>query len=301
MMKNLSRFHPAAVCAYFLCVQLPVVFGINPVTAGTALPAGLLLWFVSDERATLRGAAFYLALPVISGAINPVFNHNGVTVLFFLNGNPVTREAVLYGAALGLVISAALLWARCFTAVMDTDRILCVLGRLNPRLSLVLSMTLRYIPLLRRQTEKTREAGRAVGLIREENAPDRIRGGARIFSGLVTWALENGAVTADSMVARGYGSGRRSRYRLYPWTRSDTVLAVFSAAMLLGVLAARLSGSIGYTWYPVFRTPAPGAASLAAYTAFAVLCLAGPALNLAERWVWHRRMMHLPGEENSHG
>ena len=293
-MKSLSRFHPASVCAYFLCVQLPVVFGINPVTAAIGLGTGLLLWLLTDEKRSVRGVAFYLALPVLSGLINPVFNHNGVTVLFFINGNPVTGEAGLYGAVMGLVISAALVWARCFTAMMDSDRLLCVTAALHPRLSLVLSMALRYIPLLRRQTTKTREACRAMGLMREENAPDRLRSGARVFSGLVTWALENGAVTADSMTARGFGIGRRSRYRLFAWERGDTLLAALSVGLLAVLLAARLTGRIGYTWYPVFRSAGFSLPGLAGYAAYAALCLTGSALEVLERRAWAGRLARVP-------
>ena len=143
-MKSLRHFHPTAVCVYMGCVLLPVTFGINPVTAGIGLAAGMLLWLLLDEGRGRRSVLFYVGLPILSGVINPIFNHNGVTVLFFLNGNPVTGEAVLNGTVLGLVISAALLWARCFTAVMDTDRLLCVTGVLSPRLSLVLSIVMVY-------------------------------------------------------------------------------------------------------------------------------------------------------------
>ena len=296
-MKSLSRFHPGTVCVYLLCVLLPVMFGINPITAGIGLGTGMLFWLMLEENARARSAAFYLLLPVVSGIINPVFNHNGVTVLFFLNGNPVTREAALNGAALGLVISAALLWARCFTLLMDTDRLLCVTGALSPRLSLVLSMTLRYIPLLRRQAGKTREAARAMGLMREDNAPDRLRSGMTVFSGLVTWTLENGAVTADSMTARGYGSGRRSRYRAFCWTRSDTAMTMLSLG-LLGLLAgARMTGDIGFVWYPVYHGTAPTVFGIIGYAAYAALCLTGAALESMERWFWQRRLAQIPGEE----
>ncbi len=307
-MKALSGRHPLAVCVYFLCVQVPVIFGINPVTAGIALLCGLWLWRLTDREAGLRGMLLYLAIPLLSSLINPLFNHNGVTVLFFLNSNPVTLEAFLNGLALGLVIGAALVWARCFTAVMDTDRLLCVTGALSPKLSLVLSMTLRYIPLLRRQAGKTREAQRAAGLMREANPPDQLRSGARVFSGLVTWALENGVVTADSMTARGFGSGRRSRYRVFPWERGDTVLACCSLLLLAVPVTARLLGRIGYVWYPVLQVPAPDGWSLAAYGAFGLLCLLGSGMALAEGYQWKRMLARLPegacgpgGEEGSHG
>lgn len=36
--------------------------------------------------------------------MNPVFNHQGVTILFYLNnGNPITKESILYGVAAAYV------------------------------------------------------------------------------------------------------------------------------------------------------------------------------------------------------
>jgi energy-coupling factor transport system permease protein len=284
--------HPAAVCLYFVCALLPVIWGVNPVSAGISLISGILLWYLTESRPKLKSLIFYLCIPAASTVINPLFNHNGVTVLFFLNSNPVTREAVLYGLVLGLIISATLIWARCFSSAMDTDRFLALAGRLYPKLSLVLSISLRFIPLLRRQASATREAQAAAGMRREDNGFDRIRNGALVFSGLTTWALETGILTADSMTARGYGVGRRSRYRVFPWERADTLLSLLSLLLLGGYGAAHLLGALGYTWYPVLTVPAAMPWTWIGYACFLLLCLLGPALEIADRLRWRR----LPSE-----
>lgn len=42
-------------------------------------------------------------------ALNALFNHAGVTMLFYLpNGNPVTREALCYGAAAAAMFAAVI-------------------------------------------------------------------------------------------------------------------------------------------------------------------------------------------------
>ena len=41
---------------------------------------------------------------------------------------------------------------------------------------------------------------------------------------LLDFQLENGIITADSMTARGYGIGRRSRFSLFRWRRGDALL-----------------------------------------------------------------------------
>ena len=70
-----------------------------------------------------------------------------------------------------------------------------------------------------------------------------------MLSGLVDHALEGSVEMADSMVARGYGAGRRTTYRTYRLTRRDVALlgvqAVLVAAMLMaGIPQARFVPNI---------------------------------------------------------
>ena len=41
-----------------------------------------------------------------------------------MNGNAVTAEALLCGVSLGITLVAALVWFRCFNAVMTSDKLL---------------------------------------------------------------------------------------------------------------------------------------------------------------------------------
>ena len=283
---SLRNRHPGCACAVFACVLLPAVFGINPVTAGIGLLSGMLFYCLLEEDVPWKSLCLYSALTAGSGIINPLFNHNGRTVLFFLNRNPVTLEAALYGLTMGGLIASALVWARCFTRVMDTEKLETVTGRLSPKISLILCMALRYVPLFREQAARVREAQKGLGLIREENGIDRLRGALRVMDGMATWGLENGVTTADSMAARGYGCGKRTRYSPYPWERADTALTVLCLGLTAAFCAAWAAGRTGWTWYPELKVPEAGAAGVAAYAAFAALCAVPSLLEIKDRWKW---------------
>ena len=285
-MLSLRNRHPGCACAAVLCAVLPMIFGIDPVTAGIGLTAGMGLICLLETDVSWKKLRLYPAVALFSGVLNPLFNHNGKTVLFFLNRNPVTREAILYGLVMGMMIAAAMAWARCFSLIMDTEKLLEVTGRLSPKISLILSMTLRYIPLFREQAGRTREAQTGLGLIREENGMDRIRGGLRVMDGMVTWGLENGITTADSMTARGYGSGRRTRCSRYRWERADTAVLCASLALLAGFLLGWGTGQIGYTWYPELIVAGGGPGHILTYGAFAALCAMPSALEIRDRIRW---------------
>ena len=282
-MRRFSDHNPIAVCVYYLCVTAPLMFCAQPVLLAVGLVTGGALLALTEEDLRLRSVWFYLAVPLASMILNPLFSHGGVTVLFVVNDRPITLEAAVYGLVMGGTISAVLLWFRSFSAVMTTDRLLYVFGAVSPKLALILSMTLRYIPLYRRQAARTRSARQAVGLMREDSIPDRLRSGMQVFSAMVTWALENGVITADSMTARGYGTGRRSRFTLFFWRREDWLLMALGLALALSLIPAGL----GWVWLPAIQPPAPTLWNRLGTAEFAILAALPAFLEGKERLRWH--------------
>lgn len=286
-MRSLEDYHPRAVGLYFLAVTCIAVFSMNPVIVAESLAGSLLLYLVRHGFRDGKTHLGTLGLFVVLTLVNPVVSHNGVTPLFVVNHNPVTLEALLFGAFTAAMITGTLYWFRSFSEIMTSDKLLCLFGALSPKLALLFSMALRYVPHFRRQSERVQASQRAMGLYKEDNLIDAARGGTRVFSILLTWALENGIVTADSMAARGYGLGRRSSYTIFLFRRRDLVFLLFS----LLLTAATIAGSfrLGYSYYPVFRVDIPDAWGSAGLAAYGLLALLPAIIEIKEavRWRWY--------------
>ena len=141
------------------------MFAANPVLSLTALLGGILFCAMLVRRSRVPGdIGFYVPLFLLVAVTNPLFSHNGVTPLFFLNGNPVTLEALLYGFALAVAVVGVLLWCKGYSEVMTGDKFLYLFGSVIPRLALVLSMALRFVPQFRRQMRRVRCAQKTMGL-----------------------------------------------------------------------------------------------------------------------------------------
>mgnify|MGYP000196489812 CR=1 FL=1 len=61
--------------------------------------------------------------------MNPIFIHSGETILFFMNDNPVTLEALIYGTVSAGMLVGVLLWCKCYTTILTTDKFLYLFGK----------------------------------------------------------------------------------------------------------------------------------------------------------------------------
>lgn len=285
-MRALEDCNPIAAAVYFLSVTGIAMFSMNPCLLLISF-CGALLYFLVRNKS--RGAVTHLwmlGLFLVLFLVNPLFSHNGATVLFILNDNPVTLEAAVYGAAAAVMVLAVLYWFRSFTQIMTSDKLLYIFGRLSPKTALVLSMGLRYVLLFSRQASKIRYSQTALGLYKDDNLIDRFRGGVRIFSVLVTWALENGITTADSMAARGYGSGRRSRFSIFRFDGTDVFLLAVTLVLFGSTAVSVGSGALLFTYYPMIRPPAVTPLAVSGCVSYGLLALLPTILEAEEKIRW---------------
>ena len=281
-MKPIRETHPLTCTLYFLSAISAGLIAGDIFVMTLSLIIALL---VQRQMTGHMRPVLPIVIAILSALINPLFSHNGRTALFMLNGNAVTLEALLYGLHMGLMIGSALTWFDAFSQLMTGDRVLCVCGMLFNRLALMISMAMRYVPMLKRQAGAIRDAQKVTGRYRADTAFDKLRAGLSVFSALVTWALENGITTADSMTARGYDTGKRTQYNDYRFERHDALLTAFVFVLLGSVIALKIAGLTGTEFYPAFLTAGKG--NLCALIAMLLLGLL-PILNDAGyKLKWH--------------
>ena len=284
-MRRFADHNPVALTLYYLCAAGVTMFTMEPVILVISILGALASLAVVGELARWKMHLYTLLLFAGMAVINPLVSHNGVTVLLVINHNPITLEALVYGIAAGGMIVTVMYWFRGFTAVMTSDKLLYIFGGLSPRLALMLSMALRYVPLFGRQVQSVSRSQQALGLYKEDNLIDRLRGGLRIFSVMVTWTLENGIITADSMTARGYGIGRRSRFTIFRWTRQDVLLLILTLLLTAATLLGLSSRTVAY--YPAIAASPVTGQVLMGYIAYGVLCMLPAIITGKEALQWH--------------
>ena len=277
-----SKCHPLTNFLFFVCAIGFSVVIQHPLylCAGCIGAAGYYL-LLSGKKGW-KMILGMLPLVVLLSVLNPLFNTYGETVLFHVFGKPYTLEALVYGMVIAGMLLTMMLWFGCYSAVLTSDKFVCLFGSLIPALSLLLVMVLRMIPNLMRKAKQIIGARKSIGKgAGEQNTvKEKITDGMNVLSALTDWALEGSIITADSMRARGYGTAKRTSFQIYRLTTRDLVLILLMLALAAIVI---LAGGTTATFTPEFYI-APPTWGLAAYCAFLSI---PPVLHIREALQWH--------------
>ena len=231
---------------------------------------------------------FCLPMLFMTALINPAFNHEGRTILLYLhNGNPLTLESICYGISAGCMLTSILLWFSAFSRVMSSDKFIYLFGKILPALSLVLSMSLRFVPKFKTQMKAVAEAQRCIGRdVSTGSLLTRTKTAIVIFSIMITWALENAIETADSMKSRGYGLKGRTAFTIYRWEERDYYMMIWLGFCGLFILTGHICQAFGFRFYPDIRCAALDGITIWFYLIYLALSMTPSVLNWREERKW---------------
>ena len=156
--------HPAVNFLFFAAVIYGSVAFQHPVFLAISC---LCAFAFSMKRNGKRAVIFNLCLlplVVCFALYYSSYHHFGVTVLKqnFI-GNNLTVESFVYGMVTGLRAAAVCMWLSCLFRVVSSDKVLYLFGRVSPRLSLFLTILLRFIPRIGREARKINLAQKGIG------------------------------------------------------------------------------------------------------------------------------------------
>lgn len=270
-----SKLHPGVMFTYFVMVIVLTMCVTSPLLLVASFAAASILELqVGGGKRYLKQLRGILLITVVIAIGNMMLSHNGMHILFYLNGNAVTSEAFWYGVFFGGMLSTAYLWFDLFQLFCDTEKLIYIFGKTMPTLGLVISMTLHYIPTLGQRLTVIRDAQRGMGRSQIQGLIERVKQQGKEFSILISWSLENAIDTSDAMTSRGYGVGKRTCFHTYGFRGRDGLfLLAMSVAFAFGAI-----GTFGFAYrvyyYPTILFPTINGKLLLLYGCYVVfVCL----------------------------
>ncbi|SJZ37662.1 energy-coupling factor transport system permease protein [Pilibacter termitis] len=287
-----SRRNPIVTLFFFVITLTMTLWILHPLGVFLSLAmAFLYLSSLQGIRKVLKKSAFLLPVVFVAILINPLFSHAGTTILwYFPNGNPLTLESILYGLYTGGMLLAVMLWFGCFHQIMTTDKFVYLFGKITPSLSLLLSMSLRFIPRFIAQLKEITVAQKSIGVeITIGNVRNRMKNMVKIVSVLITWSLENAIDTADSMKSRGYGVGKRTSFHIFEIEQRDKFCLLLLSGLLVYSILNIVMNVFYFRYFPMLQVGVFNVKSTFGWFGYGCLLGFPLLLNLQEAYVWRQK------------
>ncbi len=282
-------YHPIINMLFFTVVITTTVFLINPIILVLSYTAAFIYSVrLKGSKALKFNLLYMMPLMLFAAAINVLFVHEGATILgYFSNGNPITLESLVYGLFSALMIGSVIIWFSCYNEVISSDKVIYLFGRVLPKTSLIFSMVLRLVPMYKAQTKIISNAQKGIGRdLHTGNIFQRARNGLKILSIMLTWSLENGVETSESMKARGYGLKGRTSFSIFRFDARDRALAS-SLGTLIAVFIYGLGiGRFYFRIYPTVKWTEFTTASIPSYISIAIIFFLPIIIGIMEDIKW---------------
>jgi energy-coupling factor transport system permease protein len=279
----------ATLAASAILLENPLYVAL--ICAGTiALIYAAEAW--GECRAFLR---IGLMVALFMAILNPLINNQGTHVLIYGPKIPlwghldITLEAVLYGLSSALRVFTVIMVFGLASAIINPDDLLGMFSRFSSRSSLSAALAVRLYPSMVSEAREIKE----VQLIRGE----RLKGGRGwsrakahmpMLLSLFQGSLDRAASIAESMSARGFGSGKRTRLRRHLFRARDAIVSAICLAILGVVVITVIAGKSAYSFFPTLSNPWSGL-SPAAWVALAVAFSFIVVLTRSwKKWHWWR-------------
>lgn len=275
--------HPLTLIIYFSSVITFSMLTLNPVLLSMSfLGAFIAVCIINKKTDWIMYSIVFIMICIT----NPLFSHNGETVLFYLFDQRITLEALFYGFGAALLILSVIYWFKLFSFVFTQDKLTWLVGRLSPKLCVVFCMALRFIPMFKENAKNIYNAQLSLNIFDTSKIKGKIMLMSNVFSTLVSMSIENAIETADTMRARGFDGKKRSSYSQLVFSQKNmwVITTIVALDLLIGYLMFRGEGAFYY--YPSIQFAEFSCATPAFYGLYAVLNFIPVIIELAEAIRW---------------
>jgi energy-coupling factor transport system permease protein len=248
-----------AVATWSAACVVIVLFTTNPTYKAMVLAAAIVSLAAGAGLHRLRGLSTAVVLiGAFAVVLNFVSAHLGTTVLFTLPiqipalGGPYTLEALATGASGGLTVGAAIVSAAPFSLMLASHEVMDAMPSSLSRTGAAVAASLNLVPSVSASFMQVSEAQRLRGW-----RPRGPRSWAEVVVPVVLTSVEGSIQLAESMEARGFGSGPRTSLKPAPLRVSDWALIAASAAAVATFVVAHVAGwETDWFAYPTLSAPA---------------------------------------------
>jgi len=259
------KLHPFTQIAF-----ISIVFILSLIFSHPLYLSGLLLavWAVIAGAGNMEEWKAYLkfsvVMVVVIVVINTLFTKNGTTIIYqggeFAGLGPlvITLEALAFGLGMSVRLLVIMSIFCLYTYTVNPDKAMGLFGRMGGKSMLAITLSVRLFPLMMKDINRITEVQRCRGVKLETGRWwERARNYIPIISIMLLSCMERSLQLAESMYARGYGSGSRTYYHKDFWRPRDYLVLILTSIGLTAGIGSAVLGWSAFSYYPVLEEIEP--------------------------------------------
>lgn len=248
-----DSYHPIINFIYFVAVIFCTIVFDHPAFLAIAYVAAFVWSVKLNGKRALVFNLWLIPCLILYVVWYASYHHFGVTNLWQNNiGNWITLESIVYGVVRGVTVVTVLMEFSCVFATVTADKVVYLLGRVSPKLSLFFSILLRSVPRIKKQVRKIDVARQGVGRgIGQGNIFQRFLHLVGLISITITWAIEHLIESAASMKSRGYSLRGRTAFSIYRFDDRDRGFVIGLIFCIMFTYMAYMTGTTNMFYNPM--------------------------------------------------
>ena len=285
---KITRIHPAIFIVYFLILIIFAFLFNNPyyvITYGILILTLIALQgSISEIKSTTK---VFLPVILFITLLNTIFTHVGDTHIYIFGSYYVTFEALVYGVIMAVTFFLVTLTFIAYNTYVSYQDMLYVFSKKYPNLSMIIIMSLRFVPLIQKRSNELLELSKLKNRNEDLKFTEKTSELIQNLGLVVSWSLEEAMQSASSMKSRGYNITKRTSYLRYDFNKIDVLLTVLILVTATISVYGLYNGVGSIMIYPKFTFTFSQKPFNIYYFAYVVLLLPFIIIEIWERILWH--------------
>ena len=285
---KITRIHPAIFIVYFLILIIFAFLFNNPyyvITYGILILTLIALQgSISEIKSTTK---VFLPVILFITLLNTIFTHVGDTHIYIFGSYYVTFEALVYGVIMAVTFFLVTLTFIAYITYVSYQDMLYVFSKKYPNLSMIIIMSLRFVPLIQKRSNELLELSKLKNRNEDLKFTEKTSELIQNLGLVVSWSLEEAMQSASSMKSRGYNITKRTSYLRYDFNKIDVLLTVLILVTATISVYGLYNGVGSIMIYPKFTFTFSQTPFNIYYFAYVVLLLPFIIIEIWERILWH--------------
>lgn len=217
VIKKFKESHPVVLFLYFLSVIVLTLIQRNCYFVTLMAIMTIFVDYIYNKNNFFKNIKYFLCIVIIVLFVTPCFFYNGKDILFNSFLLTISKQGIVYGLFLGLILGSVFLWLQIMKKIMSDNHIIYLFGSILPIFGLIISVIFNIVNKTKVQYQKIKEANYHMPV---KNKFIYYR---NIIVILITYMFESSLDMMNSMISRGYGKAKRTSFYLYVFKKDDAL------------------------------------------------------------------------------